>query len=155
MKEEDFRRLGGLAGGAVFIMALLFLMLKSAPLNALLGALAAGLVAGVGVYVVGALIVVGMEPAVPPPPPVEASKPAQPDETKLFSAKDIPDGVGLDQTVRIEPGTLDYILPEISPEQVLKDREGLDIGAMEEGIEASRKARETIEKEDAQGGIQK
>ena len=153
MKEEDFRRLGGLAGGSVFILSLLFLLLKSTPFNAVLWSLAAGVFFGVGVYVVGSLIALGKEPATPPAAPVEAARPAQPDETRLFSAQDIPNGAGLDQTVRIEPGTLDYILPEISPEQVLKEREGLDIGALEEGIEASRKARENLTKGDEQGGI--
>ena len=122
-------------------MSLLLLLLKASAFNAILLALSAGMVAGVGVYLVGSIIAVGSEPATPPPP-VEAPKPAQPDETKLFSAQDLTSGAGLDQTVRIEPGTLDLILPEISPEQVLKEREGLDIGALEEGIEASRKARE-------------
>lgn len=151
MKEEDFRRLGGLAGGAVFIMALLFLLLKAAPLNALLGALAAGMLSGFCVYVAGSLVSAAREPATPPP--VEEPKSVQPDETRLFSAQDIPDGAtGLDQTVRIEPGTLDYILPELSPEQVLKEREGLDIGSLEAGIEASRNAREDSSKGNEQGG---
>jgi len=136
----------------VFIMSLLLLLLKADPFNALLLALAAGMIAGVGVYVVGSLIAVGSEPATPPPP-VEVAKPAQPDETRLFSSQDIPNGAGLDQTVRIEPGTLDLILPEISPEQVLKEREGLDIGALEEGLEASRKAREDLMKGEEQGGL--
>jgi len=151
VKEEDFRRLGGLAGGAVFIMALLFLLLKASPFNALLAASAAGLVAGLGVYVAGTLILLGSAPAAPPPPPVDQAKTSQPDETRLFSSKDLPSGEALDQTVRIEPGSLDYILPEISPEQVLKEREGLDIGALEEGIDASLLARENKIKGDEQG----
>ena len=154
MKEEDFRRIGGLAGGAVFIMSLLLLLLKATPFNALLWSLAAGMVSGIGVYVIGSVIVMGAEPATPEASKVEDEKPSLPDETRLFSARDIPGDVPLDQTVRIEPGTLDYILPEISPEQVLKDREGLDIGALEQGIEASRKARDTIGKSgDEQGGF--
>jgi hypothetical protein len=132
-------------------MSLLLLLLKVSPINAVLWATALAMISGVGVYVAGALVVLGREPA--PPPPVEAPKPLQPDETRLFSAKDIPDGPALDQTVRIEPGSLDYILPEISPEQVLKEREGLDIGALEEGIEASRIAREDSGKGEGQGGI--
>jgi len=151
MKEEDFRRLGGLAGGAVFIMALLLLLLKATPFNALLGALAAGIASGVAVYLVGAIVAIGREPAVPVPPPVETQASSSPDETRIFSPQDVT-GTGLDQTVRLEPGTLEYILPEMSPEQILKEREGLDIGVLEQGLEASQKASETLVKGEGEGG---
>jgi len=147
-REEDFRRLGGIAGGAVFILALPLLLLRVGPGAAMLVALAAGLAMGAAVYLGGTLVSLARTPAEPPPPPV-APAPAL-DETRRFGKEDVAAAGGLDQTVRIEPGSLDYVVPELSPEQILKEREGLDMGMLEQGIEADRQARENLFK----GGVE-
>ena len=151
MKEEDFRRLGGIAGGGVFILSLPILLLRFGPAPALLTALAGGLVAGTVVYLGGALLSAAGEPRSPAPPEQTGTGPS-PDETRNFGLDDIAGAGGLDQTIRLDPGTLNYVVPELSPEQVLKDREGLDMDVIQQGIEGSAKARENLSKGDEQGG---
>ena len=152
MKEEDVRRFSGVLGCAGFILVLLVMLVKTTPGGALMGALAAGLVSGFLAYAVGYGVMLSRAPAPPPPAPEPEAPAVSPDETRRFS----PDDIGtarLDQTVKLEPGSLDYILPEFSPEQVLKEREGLDIELLEKGIEGTpRPSENTVTKDLGQGG---
>ncbi len=143
MKEEDIRRLGGILGLLIFVISLLILLLKTGPASALLFALAAGVGCGFAVYATVLLTTMARTsaPSAAAMPPAEGTEGVS-DETRKFGPGEM--GSGLDQTVRLAPGTLEYVLPEISPEEVLKEREGIDMDFLQQGIEGVAKARENM-----------
>lgn len=136
------RRLGAVVGALLFVLLLLGQLAGGDPGRALLVALGGGAVAGVLTFVV----VASRGLAVPPLPTgaeasadpaaetVAAAGPPGPDETRRISPAEVAPAVDPSQTVRLDEAGLDYVLPEINPEELFREREGIDEASLSAGI---------------------
>lgn len=162
MNQEQLRRLGFVAGAGVFVLALIAQFSRVDPGLALLLSIGAGFGFGLAVYLAGS--VVAMPPAAPDqaPPSAEAAPGAEsPYELPpLAEAGERPtektaaEGADLHQTVRLDEGGVDYVLPEVSPEELFKEREGIDEEFLRQGmgIEEAAVASENVNKGTEEGG---
>jgi hypothetical protein len=60
--------------------------------------------------------------------------PASPHDTSTLTVDDVVKAQDLHQTVRLDQGDLQYALAELTPEEILKDREGIDEAFLKAGI---------------------
>lgn len=134
------RRFAAAAGAGLFVLVVLGALLVVDPGAAMLLGLAAGAGAGTLVYLAGTLRAISREPAVPPAPAEIAAEPADavaepgPQDTARLSPEDVLRAADLHSTVRLEPGAVDYLLPEVTPEAVLREREGIDEAFLRAGV---------------------
>jgi len=138
---------GAVAGIGTFVLAVLLLLLFVSPEAALLGGLAAGLVTGIAVFGFAALVRLAPVPPRPAAAPAAAgvdrtvgeapaATPPSRDlsETARLSPEEVLKAADLHQTIRLDQGGLDIVLPEVSPESVLRDREGIDEAFLRAGL---------------------
>jgi hypothetical protein len=151
MNEEQLRRTSVIAGAGAFILALLGCLVVAEPGAALLIALGTGVALGGGAYAAGSISRLSHPPeppARPRPPRVDRTVPAAgpepadtgllagpPDEgTAHLSPDDVVRAADLHQTIRLDEGNAEYVLPEFSPEELFRDREGIDEQFLKAGI---------------------
>jgi hypothetical protein len=149
VNEEQLRRTSAIAGAGSFVLALLGCLVVVEPGIALLTALGAGVALGLGVFVAGSVTLLARPVAPPPPRPVAPSRidvtvaeAAPPDAmagppnegTAHLSPDDVVRAADLHQTIRLDEAQTDYVLPEFSPEELFRDREGIDEQFLKAGI---------------------
>jgi|SRR6185503_5180307 len=146
IQDEPLRRTGAIAGAGTFVLTLLGALIVWEPGVALLAALGGGIAVGAGVFVAGTLADLSRPLAAPAPRPaaagtdVPAPEPPSPmagpptDDTARLSPDDVVRAADLHQTIRLDQEHLDYVLPEFSPEDLFKEREGIDEQFLKAGI---------------------
>ena len=161
MNDDRLRRFSVVAGGGVFVLTLVGQLAFVELGFALLLSVGVGVGLGLGCYVVGSVLLLAKTPAPlespaegtagqisaqenqPGQPGLEGAVPAAPGE-----AAPQPD---LYQTVRLEEGTVDFVLPEVSPEELIKEREGIDETVLKQGIEESAPTSENSGRSQGEG----
>lgn len=149
MPEEQLRRTSAIAGAGGFVLALLGSLVVVDPGAALLVALGTGVALGLGLFAAGSVSRLS-RPVVPPAPraprPDAPGTPAAPTEpeggmagppsedTAQLSPDDIVRAADLHQTIRLDQDQTDYVLPEFTPEELFRDREGIDEQFLRAGI---------------------
>jgi len=152
MQEDLLRRTSAIAGAGAFVLALLGCLVVVEPGVALLTALGTGVALGLGLFAVGSVNrlsrpIVPMEPraarpvrpdpdgAGAPAPDAGAGMAGPPSEdTAHLSPDDIVRAADLHQTIRLDQDQTDYVLPEFTPEELFRDREGIDEQFLKAGI---------------------
>ena len=129
----------------MFVLSLFVQIGRVEPGIALLVALLTGLLVGGAVFLAGVMA----EMTAAPPPVREAQAPAEEppsalDETRTLPASEVDAAADLHQTVRLDPGVVDYVLPEVSHEDLFRDREGIDEMFLKQGIEELGAASENV-----------
>ena len=148
MNDDRLKRFSVVAGGGVFVLSLVGQLAYVELGFALLVSVGVGVGLGLGCYVVGSILLLANASA-PPESPAEgvegqaSTQEGQPGEPGLQdTATATPAGeaapqADLYQTVRLDEGNVDFVLPEVSPEELIKEREGIDETVLKQGIEES------------------
>jgi len=149
MQEELLRRTSAIAGAGAFVLSLLGCLVFVEPGVALLMALGAGVATGLGFFTVGSVNrlsrpIIPMAPRAVRPEPVGDGAPAPAagtafsgppnDDTAHLSPDDIVRAADLHQTIRLDQDQTDYVLPEFTPEELFRDREGIDEQFLKAGM---------------------
>ncbi len=150
MSADQLRRISVVVGGGVFVLLLIGQLARVELGLALLLSLGAGVGLGLAVYLVGSFLSLA-RPSAEPAPASPASAP-NPDETAQQPAGEVAGGADLHQTIRLDEGEVDYVLPEVSPEEVFKEREGIDEDFLKQGIEDLGATSENKVKGPGEGG---
>ncbi len=154
MDDAAVRRLSAIAGGCVFILALLAQLTRPNLGMALLVAMACGLFVGALAYAAGMIAILGRPPA--SVAPAEAAKadgqgepdgPPAPEETQKIEPKAPSDEGDMQQTVRLDEAGLDKLVPGMTAEEIQREVESLEKAMAEEGIEERADARENTSEE--------
>ncbi len=159
MDGAAVKRLSAIAGGCVFILALLAQLARPNLGIALLTAMACGLVVGAVSYAAGMIAILGRPPASASPAPSadaaiaggtaegEAGEKAGPEEAKRSEPEVAGDEGDLQQTVRLDEAGLDKLVPGMTAEEIQREVQSLEKAMAEEGIEERPEARENINEE--------
>jgi hypothetical protein len=149
MTHDTLKRLSLVAGGAVFVLALLVQLPHAEPGQALMLALGAGVGLGLAGYLVGSIMSLAREPGAAAEPSPAAP---DPEKTTALSSGEVAKAAGFEQTVRLEAGKVDYLLPEISPEELFREREGINEAFLRQGIEGAGSLSENTMESKGEGG---
>lgn len=149
MNDDRLKRFSVAAGGGVFVLSLVGQLAYVELGFALLVSVGVGVGLGLGCYVVGSILLLANASAPPESPAEGAAGQAsalegQPGEPGLQDTATATPAAGeaapqadLYQTVRLDEGNVDFVLPEVSPEELIKEREGIDETVLKQGIEES------------------
>jgi len=152
MNGAFLRRAGAAAGVGIFVLSLFVQIGRADSGVALFVALLAGLGVGGAVFLAGVMADATAKPPVvtQAPPPPEA--PPSLEDTRTLPPEEVSQAADLHQTVKLDQGVVDYILPEVSHEDLFRDREGIDETFLKQGIEELGASSENIPEVKPEGG---
>ena len=149
MDGQQVRRVGAVAGAGTFLVALIGCLVVLEPGTALLVSLGAGVALGLGIFLAGSIAMLnaplplsaavaraespaGAVSARSAAPDVMTSPPNE--DTARLSPDEVIRSADLHQTVRLDQDHLEYVLPEMTPEDIFREREGIDEQFLRAGI---------------------